>query len=695
MNEIEVRKFIDIIHPDNDLFEIRVIDGKRTMSGYFTDSKDAYDAIQSVSSGNIYIVFNKIKPACYSRQQKDFLVPTPRSTTSDSDVTDYQWILIDIDPDRPSDCNSSDEELKEALKVASKLGTYLKFNGFSDPVFGMSGNGYHYLYKVNFANSAENQTYVKRFLQMLSILFSNDRVKIDTSVFSPAQLTKLLGTLSRKGTNLDAERPQRLSRVLHVPDVIVKNDLKLIQNIACQLPEPEKPTYQNNYGRDRMDIDSFISSSGLKVARDTSSGGVRKIILDECPFNSSHKAPDSALFVLPNGAVGFKCLHNSCAHLGWRDLRAMVHPESFAQRHSDVSRAIRPLPPKVSDESADTDEIKGSKFLQLHQIQNLDRSKIITIPTKLIGVDKRIIGLNKGETSLVSGSSGGGKSTIVNQICLNAVDAGFKASIWSGELTANRMKHWIHLQAAGKQHSSPSAFADNSFYVKASVGAKIDEWLKDRLYIYNNDYGNKFSQLLLDLEEHVKESSIDLVVLDNLMAMDILMLEGNSNQQQSKMIIELTNLAKRLQIHLILIAHPRKVVSFLRKNDISGSADLANAVDNVFIVHRVNNDFVRTAGEFFGNETAARYFSFDNVIEICKNRDCGIQDELFGFFFELESKRYLNERFESYQYGWTDAIEQKEIDIESYFDSFSRQLPQERENAFYAESSQVKGECPF
>lgn len=670
MNELEVRRFIDVIHPNNELFEIRVIDGKKTYSGYFTDSQVAYNAIKDISVGNVYIVFNKIKDACYGRGQRDMILANPKSTTSDGDVTDFQWLLIDIDPVRPSDCNSSESELREAFSTTVKIGGYLRNAGFSDPVFGMSGNGYHLLYNVKFPNTPTNAQTVKNFLQVLSMLYSNDMVGIDTSVHSPAQLTKLLGTVSRKGTSRDETRPQRTSKLLHIPKKITKNDVSLVQKVAALLPEPEKATYHNNYGRDSFDLDSFVSKSGISVSKDISVNGVRKLVLDECPFNSSHKAPDSAIFQLKNGAIGFKCLHNSCSHHTWHDLRDM-YDGSRSERYSDNSRTLSPVKP-VRKELSVLPEIeeKGAKFLQLHEIKQADRSKIVTIPTKFHELDKRIIGLNKGEVSLVSGSSGGGKSTFVNQIALNAINSGFKASIWSGELTSSRMKHWLHLQCAGRQYTTKSTFSENSFYVKSSIGERIDSWLKDKLYIYNNDYGNKFNQLMADIEEHVVNDGIDLLVLDNLMAMDIIMIEGDKMQQQTKMILDLVSLAKRLSVHLILIAHPRKVVTFLRKNDIAGNADLANAVDNVFIMHRVNNDFYKSAGDFYGNETATRYFSFSNVIEVCKNRDIGIQDELFGLFFESESKRFLNDRYESVQYGWVDVEQEPELDIRGFYTGF-------------------------
>ena len=57
-------------------------------------------------------------------------------------------------------------------------------------------------------------------------------------------------------------------------------------------------------------------------------------------------------------------------------------------------------------------------------------------------------------------------------------------------------------------------------------------------------------------------------------------------------------------------------MGFLRKDDISGTADLTNAVDNVFIVHRVNNDFkgdylVRCSGGMKGMNCT----DYSNVVE--------------------------------------------------------------------------------
>ena len=149
---------------------------------------------------------------------------------------------------------------------------------------------------------------------------------------------------------------------------------------------------------------------------------------------------------------------------------------------------------------------------------------------------------------------------------------------------------------------------------------------------------------------------VRLFILDNLMSLDINLFEGDSNRKQKGLINQICDFAKKEQVHIILVAHPRKVSTFIRKTDISGTSDLTNAVDNVFIVHRVNNDFNKLGGEYLGKIYIQKYSGFSNVVEVAKNRMMGAQDILCGMYYEIESRRFLNERDEQRVYGWRDDV---------------------------------------
>jgi hypothetical protein len=143
-----------------------------------------------------------------------------------------------------------------------------------------------------------------------------------------------------------------------------------------------------------------------------------------------------------------------------------------------------------------------------------------------------------------------------------------------------------------------------------------------------------------------------MVILDNMMSLDLASVSGERYEKQTALVLALCELAKKYSIHIHFVNHPRKSLGFLRKNDISGTADITNAADNVFIIHRVNTDFKRFTKQDLGLKEDNPLYSYNNVIEICKSRDTGVCDEFIGLYFEKESKRFLNTKDELKRYGW-------------------------------------------
>ncbi len=260
------------------------------------------------------------------------------------------------------------------------------------------------------------------------------------------------------------------------------------------------------------------------------------------------------------------------------------------------------------------------------------------MPTGFHTLDHEIIGLNKGEVSVVSGLNGSAKSTLLSQMALNMIAKGKRVALFSGELSEYRIMDWLHLQAAGKKYSKPTQW-EKYFTVDDDICYKIDEWLEQRLFLYNNEIGKKTDQILSAVEDCILVKKVELVILDNLMSINLESNSYNKNDKQSEFIQSIVDFAKKLNVHIIIVAHPRKTIGFLRKDDIAGTADLTNAADNVFIVHRVNSDFKRlTKQTLFWKENDERY-NFSNILEVCKNRDLGVMDLMVGLYYEKESKR--------------------------------------------------------
>mgnify|MGYP003508786775 FL=1 len=658
MDERQIRHTFELLKKPEDVIEVRCITSRSNYSGYFKNVDNIIKELPRYSNGNVYFVLNKISDGCYSREQHETFVEKAKNTTSDGDISLREWLLIDVDPKRPSGVSSTNEEKNNAKLVINNVFSFLRDIGFAEPIVCDSGNGFHLLYKISLENTEANKLLMQTVLQVLDLYFSNGKCDIDKTVFNASRITKLYGTDSKKGNNTD-DRPHRQSSILKVPKAIKETPYQLLLKVAGMMPAPEEKTYQNNYGKDRFDLKSFIRENNINVKSELNFQGGTKYILDHCLFDHSHKSKDAALFELQNGAVAYKCLHNSCSGYKWQDVRKMFEPNAYEKYYEPQTRRITEKREEIVPQAQMKE--KGSKFLNFSEIEAKDRTQIVSIPSGFTQLDKMIIGFNKGEVSLWSGKNGAAKSTIINQIAINAVDKNFKGVIFSGELPSHKMKNWVHLQCAGRQFTQKNDKFDNLFFVKKSVSEKIDFWLKDKLFVYNNEYGNNFEQLMCDVEEFVVEKGIDFVILDNLMALSLLTLDGDKYERQTQFINRICTSVKKFNYHIHIIAHPRKQTGFLRKDDISGNADLTNAVDNVFIAHRNNNDYKRAIGDFFPKEMFAELTRCDNYIEVCKNRDLGVIDYLVGFYYEIESKRLLNEMYENRTYGWQDMQSQTEI----------------------------------
>jgi hypothetical protein len=150
---------------------------------------------------NIYIVMNPINDSFMG------------SSASDKDVAFRDLLLIDID--RHVTKNPATElELEAARVLADDIAAYLKLGGMDGPINVMSGNGYHLYYILgNIDNSLKSKEFIQNFLKELAIEFDNEIVKVDTSVFNASRITKVVGTVARKGEET-SDRPYRMARFL-------------------------------------------------------------------------------------------------------------------------------------------------------------------------------------------------------------------------------------------------------------------------------------------------------------------------------------------------------------------------------------------------------------------------------------------------------------------------------------------------
>ena len=657
----EAYKWWDVLRDGNQLTEIRLIanDGK-TASGIFDNIDEIVKAVTPYTNDwNIYYTINRLPDDVRGLPQYNKIIVRPKQTCNDNMMVARDYVCIDLDSRRLSGTNATDEQVEFTKKKANEVYQYLVNVGFNPPTVVFSSNGVHLYLRCAMLNNEKNTKLVKRFLQALSMMFTDEHTDVDEKVFNCARIMRLPSTYSCKGNTMDASRPQRLCKFVKINENKV-NDVAYFEKVAALYPEEEaRPSSQNNYSMESFDLDAFIEKHNIPVTKKVDVADGTRYYLEHCLFNDQHKGRDAILFKHRNGAVAYFCYHNSCSGNDWRKVREMYEPDCYTRKSTiQPHRSFRPIRQEiVPKELQETEESKGNVWQCLSEIEDEDRSKIVSIPSGITQYDKECCGFDKPSLSVWSGNNGSAKSTLLNQIALNAVNQGFRVAIYSGELRGKKMKRWLLYQAAGKQYNKKSTYNDYDYFTPTLVKDKIVSWLDGKLFNYNTRYSHDIEQVCLEVEKLVKEQQIDMLIMDNLSCLDIQELDGAINEQQKAAIKMLLRLTEKLELATHLVVHPKKAETYLRKNDVSGAKTLTDLADCVFFVHRWNQDTQKAAKEFMPESL---YYDLcdsgtTNVVEVIKQREFGeAEGHIYKLYFEPESRRLKNSIAEHIHYGWED-----------------------------------------
>ena len=654
----EAYKWWDVLRDENQLTEIRLIsnDGK-TASGIFDNVDEIIKAIAPFTNDwNAYYTINRLPDDVRGLPQFNKIIVRPKQTCNDATITVRDYVCIDLDSRRLSGTNATDEQIAYTKQTANEMYKYLKSVGFNSPVVVFSGNGVHLYLKCAMLNNDKNTKTVKRFLQALAMMFSDEHTDVDCSVFNAARIMRLPSTFSCKGNTMDATRPQRLCKFAKIPQENKVNDVAYFEKVAALYPEDEKPTRDNNYSTEKFDLDAFIDKHGIKVTKIERVSGGKKYVLEHCPWNPEHKGKDAVLFQRDSGEIAFHCFHASCSDHDWKAFRTFYDPDAYTRKSGYVPEnryKRQPIPTFVPIEQT---EEKGKVWIKMSDIKKPRLDVADYIPSGIPQIDKLIIGFKRKQVSLWSGYRGCGKSSILNMLILNAAQQGYKTALWTGELDGSEVKQWLYLQAAGKAYNRKSQFTD-FYYTPDNVCDKIDPWIDKYLFLFNNEYGENYRQLEMEIRKLKEEHDIDMVMLDSLMVLGYDDMEGVGFEKQKNLMRMITKLAKELNIHIHMVCHPNKSGTFLRVNNISGSGHIPDYAQYIFICHRLGRDFTKNAEEFLSPSTISEITDSgcSNCIEICKCRDKGTAvDKFIKLHFEIESNRLKDSVAEHIVYNWED-----------------------------------------
>ncbi|HWL88015.1 MAG TPA: hypothetical protein VNO21_19565, partial [Polyangiaceae bacterium] len=160
-----------------------------------------------------------------------------------ADIEFVTATVIDLDPVRPKNTSSTAAELERALDAARKAAALCEGEGLVRPRLMLSGNGAQLWFALPGEQSELARDVLERGLKAfeakLRAAVETPEVKVD-SIHDVARIIKVIGTVARKGTDDDPERPHRTSAALE--DFERAPDPKLAEILRTAPPPPAPPT---------------------------------------------------------------------------------------------------------------------------------------------------------------------------------------------------------------------------------------------------------------------------------------------------------------------------------------------------------------------------------------------------------------------------------------------------------------------
>lgn len=329
-----------------------------------------------------------------------------------------------------------------------------------------------------------------------------------------------------------------------------------------------------------------------------------------------------------NDKPGLQMVDNIVKKLGMHRCYVVNNTTSY----KDANEILFSLGPDMLNELVNNAQaVSNVKLINLNDCKIFNYDSLLRIKTGFTQIDTILGGLTGGELTVITGNNASGKSTLVGQFCIEAIEQGYTVTVYSGELTPALYRYWIDLQTAGTNYITTkfdNIRQKDVATLSPEILKKIEQFRGNKWFMYESQLTVEEEELLDTFAYAAKRHNSKLLVIDNLMTM---VLESeNLNQAQSNFIKKLKSLAIHYDIHVILIAHPKKTDSEkITKSDIKGTGDISNLADNVMSINRLSD-----------KQIADSMIDATTTLDLLKNRFGGLQDIVIPLKFDVLSKRF-------------------------------------------------------
>jgi twinkle protein len=278
-----------------------------------------------------------------------------------------------------------------------------------------------------------------------------------------------------------------------------------------------------------------------------------------------------------------------------------------------------------------------------YNYSNVSKERVLS---NLSELDYCTKGFELGCITIWTGFTNAGKTTVMTMLAKNSIEQGERIFFFNGEQTKEDFKNNLYIQSSKKEDLYYKQYKTSNIYdtyVKAEKVAQLNKELANKIYIYNNENKKDINNLLIAMEELRQTQKIRVFFLDNFMQID--MNSDNQFQEQTLIMEKLRNFAVNKNVHIHLVAHPRKterLQSRLTLYDVAGSSNLTNKAYNIISIMRTSN--IHESSSDYAKlklDLADERYNLDEtdcILEVLKTKGnrCG----LVGLTYDKDIKTY-------------------------------------------------------
>lgn len=316
---------------------------------------------------------------------------------------------------------------------------------------------------------------------------------------------------------------------------------------------------------------------------------------------------------------------------------------------------------KVLELILDAKDSPVPSVVDLSDVEPTEYEDVDGVTTGLKAIDDELMRLFFGTLTIVSGQPGSGKSSLLTQLACNSLDNDIGTWLFSGELPNGVEKSWFNYIFAGPRNISDAISRRGNPYKKISTTtlAEINKTYKGRWHIYRDDYDNTLDKLIASMTDTVRKYGARCLILDNFMCIDTETSEEEL-RSQTDTIKKLIEFAKKYQVAVILVCHPRKMDAGTNVGiyDIAGTSNIVNLAHRTIGLRRVTDAERENAAKY--SEKRRQLLKYDVIVTIVKDRMFGRQNIDVGLYYDPASRRFFGDMDEyDRRFSW-DKKEYKE-----------------------------------